>query len=1168
MFSLLNIRGLVPQTVPTKVPFLQDELESSNYIAFALTETWLEDSHKEAELHIPGYTLFRQDRKGRTKSKTTRSSGGVAIYVRDDYAISSEICFEFSNGVIESLGVTLRSLNLVIVVTYRSPDSKPNNKDFTHKPERKWYRSTSKEFTGYLNQLNKCLKSLPSPTPDILLMGDYNLPHANWLTGECSPGASKDEKKMAKDLSELSLENFLVQQVEVPTHKEGNTLDLIFTNNTDLIHNLSTAPVPRTSDHYLINFTAVYSNCFDATDMDPETDDSEENTRKGFSDLNFFSEDINWSSMNDELGSYNWSAEFRGLDTTAMMERFTSVCCGIAQKFVPERRRSSISSKSRIPRHRRILMRRRTSTRKQLAKTSSDDRRQALTARLVEIEKELQMSHRQQQEYDEQRAVENIKANPKFFFSYAKKFSKVKTTIGPLINSAKTLISAPKKMAEILSEQYCSVFSTPRHENSPPHILFPKEDTTGPSLTDILFTDEELREAMKELSDNAAAGPDGFPAILLKRCCFNLCAPLGKIWRKSLQDGVVPPICKTATIIPIHKGKSRAAPKNYRPVALTSQLIKVFEKVVRKHMVAFMEEHNLLNQSQHGFRRGRSCLSQLIDHCDRITAAMERGLGIDVIYLDFAKAFDKVDLGITLRKLKSLGIKGQLGQWLMAFLLDRVQSVLVHGKKSTPQRVISGVPQGSVLGPLLFIVLIGDIDKNIAHSFLSSFADDTRIGRPISTDTDVKLLQEDLESVYQWSVENNMQFNSDKFELMRYCTNSSSEVQNSTTYLSNSGSAIEEKQHVRDLGVTLSSDATFSQHILSKTMFVRSQISWVLRTFNTRDAGPLLALWKTLIVCHLDYCSQLWSPSKKGDIQSLELLQKAFIGKIRGMSSLNYWKQLSALSLYSLERRRERYQIIYTWRIIEGQVPNLSLNPVEYQWHPRRGRECHIPGITTTAPSAIQTLREASLPIKGPRLFNCLPQHIRNASGCTTEAFKCMLDKYLKTVPDEPHIPGLTQYRRCESNSITDWTRHPAQHVEPMLDDERHDQDLAAHRGSRIATSWGPSPRTPPSDYRVSDRRMTFQCNSQEHNWIFVCTSPSEKALIYRKSELLNAMDMLQFDTTNRKIFSLFFSKNYFTAYLYYYNITPYESAVTMFYYYNVFWNETQGHKFSFCCRC
>ena len=475
-----------------------------------------------------------------------------------------------------------------------------------------------------------------------------------------------------------------------------------------------------------------------------------------------------------------------------------------------------------------------------------------------------------------------------------------------------------------------------------------------------------------------------------------------------------------------------------------------------------------------------------------------------------AKAFDKVDLGITLRKLKSLGIKGQLGQWLMAFLLDRVQSVLVHGKKSTPQRVISGVPQGSVLGPLLFIVLIGDIDKNIAHSFLSSFADDTRIGRPISTDTDVKLLQEDLESVYQWSVENNMQFNSDKFELMRYCTSSSSEVQNSTTYLSNSGSAIEEKQHVRDLGVTLSSDATFSQHILSKTMFVRSQISWVLRTFNTRDAGPLLALWKTLIVCHLDYCSQLWSPSKKGDIQSLELLQKAFIGKIRGMSSLNYWKQLSALSLYSLERRRERYQIIYTWRIIEGQVPNLSLNPVEYQWHPRRGRECHIPGITTTAPSAIQTLREASLPIKGPRLFNCLPQHIRNASGCTTEAFKCMLDKYLKTVPDEPHIPGLTQYRRCESNSITDWTRHPAQHVEPMLDDERHDQDLAAHRGSRIATSWGPSPRTPPSDYRVSD--LQGQCHQHFHIWYYhnhkLCNSIPQHTFIvhwplgYRGSNL------------------------------------------------------------------
>ena len=163
---------------------------------------------------------------------------------------------------------------------------------------------------------------------------------------------------------------------------------------------------------------------------------------------------------------------------------------------------------------------------------------------------------------------------------------------------------------------------------------------------------------------------------------------------------------------------------------------------------------------------------------------------------------------------------------------------LVNGKKSTPQSVTSGVPNGSVLGPLLFLTLIGDIDENISHSFLSSFVDDTRIGRPNRSDTDIKLLQEDLDSVYQWSKENNMQFNSDKFEQKRYCTSSSREVQNGTAYLSNNGSVIEQKLHVRDLGFTLSSDATVSQHILNKTMSIRSQASWVLRTFKPGTQAP------------------------------------------------------------------------------------------------------------------------------------------------------------------------------------------------------------------------------------------------------------------------------------------------------------------------------------------
>ena len=180
-----------------------------------------------------------------------------------------------------------------------------------------------------------------------------------------------------------------------------------------------------------------------------------------------------------------------------------------------------------------------------------------------------------------------------------------------------------------------------------------------------------------------------------------------------------------------------------------------------------MECHQLFNSNQHGFRGGHSCLSQLLNHFDKVTWFLEHGKPVDVVYLNFAIAFDKVDIGITLCKLKSLGIQGEIGRWLIDFLTNHKQTVLVDGRKSAPHDVTSGVPQGSVLGPLLFLILIGDIDQNIAFSFISSFADDTRVGRNIEDFEDIQLLQADLDAIYNWAESNNMEFNSDKFELLR-----------------------------------------------------------------------------------------------------------------------------------------------------------------------------------------------------------------------------------------------------------------------------------------------------------------------------------------------------------------------------------------------------------------
>ena len=287
----------------------------------------------------------------------------------------------------------------------------------------------------------------------------------------------------------------------------------------------------------------------------------------------------------------------------------------------------------------------------------------------------------------------------------------------------------------------------------------------------------------------------------------------------------------------------------------------------------------------------------------------------------------------------------------------------------------------------------------------------------------MKSLQADLESVFKWAERNNMEFNSEKFEIIRYrpCQNVSTLCD--AEYYSNIGAQITQKKHIRDLGVTLSEDATFGHYIGEKVNKIKSKIGWVLRTFRTREAKPMLTLWKSLILSEHDYCSQLWNPQRTGHIQSLEQLQYSFTKKIRSVSHLSYWNQLLALRLYSLERRRERYLAIYTWKILEGLVPNIASGEAALvaKWHSRRGRECVVPKVSTNASCKIQNIRRASFAINGPRIFNSLPQHIRDTTDCDTKTFKSKLDLFLTKVPDQPLIPGYTAYRQCDSNSLIDW---------------------------------------------------------------------------------------------------------------------------------------------------
>ena len=395
-----------------------------------------------------------------------------------------------------------------------------------------------------------------------------------------------------------------------------------------------------------------------------------------------------------------------------------------------------------------------------------------------------------------------------------------------------------------------------------------------------------------------------------------------------------------------------------------------------------------LTSAQHGFRERRFCLSQLLEHYEYILKGLEEGKNVETVYLDFSKAFDKVDIGILCARMREKGIHGKLGVWIHNFLSDRKQFIIANNVKSQQSEVISGVPQGTVMGPLLFLMLIDSIGEIDISGVLTLFADDTRVSKYVTTESDMETFQEDLEKLYNWQVQNNMMFNGTKFENVRY--GASEDLKNTCDYLTpNADGVIERKQVVRDLGIQMNEKADFSDHINTVCSKVNQKSGWILRTFKTRTQTFMKFMWKTYIQGHIDYCSQLWQPLQSGLLQRVEGLQKSWTKRIPQISHLNYWERLTILKMNSQQRRLERYRIIYIWKILENKVPNCGIKSDQ---NCSRGRMCILPPISKQSRLSIKTLREQTLQVHGTKLFNKLPWELRNMTSCTTEVFKEQLD--------------------------------------------------------------------------------------------------------------------------------------------------------------------------------
>jgi len=446
------------------------------------------------------------------------------------------------------------------------------------------------------------------------------------------------------------------------------------------------------------------------------------------------------------------------------------------------------------------------------------------------------------------------------------------------------------------------------------------DNLNDPLLRDIQVTIPQVRKELAKLNTSKAPGPDGVPSRVLKDCAAELAPSLTLLFNKSLTLGKFPQEWKKANVVPVHKKGSKTDVKNYRPISLLPVVSKVFEKCVYDLIIGPLTPK--ISSAQHGFMRNRSTNTQLLETFCQINVELDKGNQVDVVYFDLSKAFDSVPHRLLLSKLKSFGICGTLLLWLGSYLKSRLQRVTVNGGTSPWLTVLSGVPQGSILGPLLFLLYINDLTSKLNRSTgCAIYADDTKIYRKVSSLQDSKKLQVDIDTLITWGSDWGMKFNASKCNVVSIKRRGKPILFNYTI----NDSALSREEEVVDLGVYVDSKLSWSRHVDSIITKCNQRLWLIIRTLgftSTIDAKKFayLAYMRSLT----EYCSVVWNNNHKNFMTAMESIQRKatnyIVGNPRRPSPLHvgYKERLLQCQLIPLSYRREILDLSFLLKSIKG----------------------------------------------------------------------------------------------------------------------------------------------------------------------------------------------------------------------------------------------------------
>ncbi len=826
-------------------------------------ETWLKPSISQGEIFPQDYDVYRCDRKD--------GYGGVLLGIHNSL-INHQLVIKTDAEFVAAKIINGKQ-SIIVASLYRPTD---NNQ-------------------VYMDELNRTILHLCQNNPGaaIWIAGDLNLPDVDW------PSLSIVSHQYRHAISDSFLKVLdktgLDQLVDFPTRGD-NTLDVVVTNRPSLLNKCS--GLPALSDHDVI-YVDVNVRAY---------------RRKPVRREILLWKRANFDVIRERL--QNWSDQFTAqfsvsTPVEALADAIQHELESVIKDCVPTKVSSSRHNQPWFNSNTKRATRRKARAYKKARLTNRDRD----WARFKRLKRESQKTCRQ--------------AYNKYVYDivHTDPASRRNKKLGALVKSKRCdqmgvaplkvgsfVHSDPKRKANILNNQFTSVFSA--DDGSPVPDL--NDSDAHPTMDEILVDLNGVIKLLKNVKPFTASGPDKIPAMLLKESAEEIAPAIQLLFQASISQGRVPLQWKRAHIVPLFKKGSRSEAANYRPISLTSILCKLCEHIIHCAVIRHLSQHNLLSDAQHGFRKNRSCETQLIITLDDLARGLDEKSQTDVILLDYEKAFDKVSHRHLLKKVNHYGIRGNTLRWISDFLNNRSQAVLVDGQMSSETQVTSGVPQGSVLGPLLFLIYINDLPACVSSSTTRLFADDSLIYKRISTPDDSLSLQKDLDALQEWEAKWLMRFNASKCQVLQV-TNKRKIIPASYTI---HGQILEVVDSAKYLGINIDSRLNFNAHIDSVTKKANSTRAFLSRNIKHCNRKVKEAAYTMFVRPTVEYASSVWDTHTQRNTKKVEQVQRSsarfVMGDFDRTSSVT--AMLKDLHWPSLQDRRLQNRLIMLYKIRFGLV--------------------------------------------------------------------------------------------------------------------------------------------------------------------------------------------------------------------------------------------------------